>query len=60
MRNRVLRFLLDTDAISEAHRPSPGVGVVGWLSAQIDDELMISTLSLGEMLRVTSLAPSIN
>ena len=44
-----MRFLLDTNVLSEAVRPEPDPGVVTWLEAQSTLDLSISVLTLGEI-----------
>jgi toxin FitB len=50
-----LRFLLDTNAVSEPRRTLPDAGYLDWLSAQDAADLAISTLTFGELRR--ALAP---
>jgi predicted nucleic acid-binding protein len=42
-------FLLDTNVPSELSRPRPDAVVAAWLEAQIDDQLFISVVTLGEI-----------
>ncbi|MPR13543.1 PIN domain-containing protein [Microvirga tunisiensis] len=44
-------YLLDTNIISTATKPSPSASLVQWLSEQADEDLFISTLSLAEIRR---------
>lgn len=44
-----VRYLLDTNVLSEPARPRPDPGVVEWLEAQPRIELAISVLTLGEI-----------
>ena len=44
-----MRYLLDTNVISELVRPSPATGVVEWVRAQSALDLMLSVLTLGEL-----------
>jgi len=44
-----VRFLLDTNVISELVRPSPAPGVVEWVRAQSALDLLLSVLTLGEL-----------
>lgn len=44
-----MRFLLDTNVLSEAARPQPDPGLVHWLDAQSTLDLCISVLTLGEI-----------
>ena len=44
-----MRYLLDTNVLSEPARPRPDPGVLEWLRAQRPGELAISVLTLGEI-----------
>jgi predicted nucleic acid-binding protein len=44
-----MKFVLDTCIISEAVRPRPDPAVLAWLSAQDETELLLCSLSLGEL-----------
>ena len=44
-----MRYLLDTNVISELVRPSPAASVVEWVRAQSALDLMLSVLTLGEL-----------
>lgn len=44
-----MRFLLDTNVLSEAVRPGADAGLTDWLSAQSSLDLGISVLTLGEI-----------
>ncbi|HZG41623.1 MAG TPA: type II toxin-antitoxin system VapC family toxin [Longimicrobium sp.] len=46
-----MRFLLDTNLLSETRKPRPDLGVRSWIAAQPAEELAISVLSLGEIRR---------
>jgi hypothetical protein len=53
-----VRFLLDTNVLSEAARPAPNAGVVTWLAAQSPLDLALSALSIGEIEKgISLLAP---
>ena len=52
-----MRFLLDTNALSEAVKPKPDGGLVEWLAAQSALDLGISVLTLGEIRRGILLLP---
>ena len=45
------RYLLDTNIISNATKPVPSDALLSWLSAQADEDLYISTLSIAEIWR---------
>jgi predicted nucleic acid-binding protein len=44
-------FLLDTVIISELRKRQPDRGVLGWVSAQQEDQLHLSVVTLGEIER---------
>lgn len=46
-----MRFLLDTNIISNATKPAPSDALMTWLADQADESLFISTLSLAEIWR---------
>jgi predicted nucleic acid-binding protein len=46
-----MRFLLDTNLLSETRKPHPDHGVRSWIATQPPEELAISVLSLGEIRR---------
>ena len=52
-----MRYLLDTNVISEAARPRPDPGVVSWLEARAPTDLSISVLTLGEIAKGAALLP---
>lgn len=52
-----MRFLLDTNVLSEAARPEPDTRVVEWLRAQSALGLAISVLTLGEIGKGVALLP---
>lgn len=45
------RWLLDTNIVSEATRPSPSAALATWLAARNDGDLFLSTLTLAELHR---------
>ena len=44
-------FVLDTCLVSEFARKSPNLGVVAWLRQQVETELLITTMTLGEIVK---------
>ncbi|MGQ0766321.1 MAG: type II toxin-antitoxin system VapC family toxin [Gemmatimonadota bacterium] len=44
-----MRFLLDTCILSDAARPTRFPKLVAWLNAQVEDDLAISALTVGEL-----------
>jgi len=50
-------FLLDTNVPSEMTRPRPQPSVCGWLDDADDDQLYLSVVSLGEILKGVTVLP---
>jgi predicted nucleic acid-binding protein len=46
-----MRYLLDTNIISNVTKPLPSHPLLEWMAEQIDDDLFISSLSLAEIRR---------
>ena len=46
-----MRYLLDTNIISNATKPIPSQPLIEWMEEQVDEDLFISTLSLAEIRR---------
>ncbi len=44
-----MRYLIDTNVISETRRKAPNPDVVAWIERAAPDSLLISALSLGEI-----------
>jgi predicted nucleic acid-binding protein len=44
-----VRFLLDTNIISEVRKPRPAARLRAWLEVQDPDDLFVSVLTLGEI-----------
>ena len=42
-------FLLDTNVLSELHKPHPDPGVLSWFETVPDEELFLSVLTVGEI-----------
>jgi predicted nucleic acid-binding protein len=47
----VTRYLLDTNIISNATKPTPSESLVAWMTRQSDDDLFISSLTVAEIRR---------
>lgn len=45
------RYLLDTNIISNAVKPAPSPALAAWMSAQADQDLFISAITLAEIRR---------
>lgn len=46
-----MRFLLDTNILSEIAKPSPSAALMAWMSEQSDDDLFIASLTVAEIRR---------
>ena len=46
-----MRYLLDTDIISDIAKPSPSASLLAWMSEQDDEDLFIASLTVGEIRR---------
>jgi predicted nucleic acid-binding protein len=46
---RVTRYLLDTNVISEIHKPRPHRAVVAWFGGLRDEQICLSAVTLGEL-----------
>jgi len=47
----VIRYLLDTNIISNATKPVPSEALMAWMAEQADEELFITSLTLAEIRR---------
>ncbi len=47
----MIKYLLDTNVVSELRKPKPHGGVVRWVSTLRDDQLFLSVVTLGELQR---------
>ncbi len=45
------RYLLDTNIISNVTKPNPSTALLAWMAEQIDNDLFISALTVGEIRR---------
>jgi predicted nucleic acid-binding protein len=46
-----MRYLLDTNIISNVTKPAPSQTLLTWMSGQSDEDLYIATLTVGEIRR---------
>jgi hypothetical protein len=46
-----MRYLLDTNVISDIAKPAPSPSLLAWMSEQIDDDLFIASLTVAEIRR---------
>jgi toxin FitB len=44
-----MRYLLDTNIISNVTKPAPSGSLVAWLSQQVDEDLFIASLTVAEI-----------
>ncbi len=44
-----MKFLLDTNVLSELRKPSPSIQVLDWFSSVSEEHLFISSITLGEI-----------
>lgn len=44
-----MKFLLDTNAISEATKPGPNAGLIQWLAETEEDTIFLSVMTLAEL-----------
>jgi predicted nucleic acid-binding protein len=47
----VIRYLLDTNIVSEVTKPAPSEALTRWMSEQLDENLFISSLTVAEIRR---------
>jgi predicted nucleic acid-binding protein len=47
----VTRYLLDTNIISNVTKPNPSAALLDWMAEQVDNDLFISALTIGEIRR---------
>lgn len=46
-----MRYLLDTNIISNIARPEPSASLIAWMADQVDQDLFISSLTVAEIRR---------
>jgi predicted nucleic acid-binding protein len=46
-----MRWLLDTNIISDALKPAPSPSLATWLAEQVDDDLFVASLTVAEIRR---------
>lgn len=47
----MIRYLLDTNIVSEVTKPAPSEALTRWMSEQLDESLFISSLTVAEIRR---------
>ncbi|MHB8655524.1 MAG: PIN domain-containing protein [Terriglobia bacterium] len=45
----MIRYLLDTNVVSELRKPKPHGGVIAWITGLRDDQLYLSAVTMGEL-----------
>lgn len=53
-----MRYLLDTNAVSEPQRPRPDPGYMAWIGEREAEDLAISALAYGELARGVAVLPA--
>ena len=53
-----MRYLLDTNIISDVAKPVPSPSLLAWMSEQIDDDLFIASLTVAEIRRAVLEKPA--
>jgi predicted nucleic acid-binding protein len=46
-----MRYLLDTNILSDVAKPNPSRSLIAWMSEQIDEDLFIASLTVAEIRR---------
>jgi len=46
-----MRYLLDTNILSNVTKPAPSESLLAWMSGQVDTDLFIASLTVAEILR---------
>jgi toxin FitB len=46
-----MRYLLDTNVLSDVVKPSPAKSLIAWMSEQADEDLFIASLTVAEIRR---------
>jgi predicted nucleic acid-binding protein len=46
-----MRYLLDTNIISDIAKPAPSESLLAWMSEQVDEDLFIASLTVAEIRR---------
>lgn len=44
-----MRYLLDTNVVSEARKKKPNAGIIAWMESVPSEEIYLSALTLGEL-----------
>ncbi|HXY57626.1 MAG TPA: type II toxin-antitoxin system VapC family toxin [Methylocystis sp.] len=44
-----MRYLLDTNIISNVFKPTPSVSLAAWMAEQADDDLFVASLTIAEI-----------
>jgi toxin FitB len=46
-----MRYLLDTNILSNITKPAPSVALIAWMAEQIDQDLFVASLTIAEIRR---------
>ena len=46
-----MRYLLDTNILSDIAKPAPSLSLLAWMSEQVDEDLFIASLTVAEIRR---------
>ncbi len=53
-----MRYLLDTNIVSEIVKPAPSQSLIAWMAEQADEDLFIASLTVGEISRGVAEKPA--
>ena len=53
-----MRYLLDTNVISDIAKPAPSPSLLAWMSEQVDEDLFIASLTVAEIRRAVLEKPA--
>ncbi|MGA2488235.1 MAG: type II toxin-antitoxin system VapC family toxin [Roseiarcus sp.] len=53
-----MRYLLDTNILSDIAKPAPSLSLLAWMSEQVDEDLFIASLTVAEIRRAVLEKPA--
>jgi predicted nucleic acid-binding protein len=53
-----MRYLLDTNILSDIAKPAPSLSLLAWMSGQVDEDLFIASLTVAEIRRAVLEKPA--
>jgi len=53
-----MRYLLDTNILSDIAKPAPSLSLLDWMSEQVDEDLFIASLTVAEIRRAVLEKPA--